>query len=161
MSQSATSTRFLNTPRDGDSTTSLGSLFQCLTTLSVKKFFLISSLNLPWCNLRPLPLILLLVTWEKRPICEHRSLQVPSMTVSVEGTHVFICFAKWSSGTTKQGLSQLSCALWSKRWLLSHEPWGRFPALVAWSAGTQPLKKCQAEAGLIYSCCLEQVALLT
>ncbi|KAK4811306.1 hypothetical protein QYF61_023358 [Mycteria americana] len=39
MSQSATSTRLLNTSRDGDSTTSLGSLFQCLTTLSVKKFF--------------------------------------------------------------------------------------------------------------------------
>jgi len=38
---------FLNTSRDGDSTTSLGSLFQCLTTLSVKKFFLISNLNLP------------------------------------------------------------------------------------------------------------------
>jgi len=33
------STRFLNTSRDGDSTTSLGSLFQCLTTLSVKNFF--------------------------------------------------------------------------------------------------------------------------
>ncbi|KAK4826770.1 hypothetical protein QYF61_011397 [Mycteria americana] len=32
---------------DGDSTTSLGSLFQCLTTLLVKKFFLISNLNLP------------------------------------------------------------------------------------------------------------------
>jgi len=37
--------------QDGDSTTSLGSLFQCLTTFSVKKFFLIFSLNLPWCNL--------------------------------------------------------------------------------------------------------------
>ena len=67
ISQSATSTHFLNTYRDGDSTASLGSLFQCLTTLSVKKFFLISSLNLPWCSLRSLPLILLLVTWEKRP----------------------------------------------------------------------------------------------
>ncbi|KAK4827925.1 hypothetical protein QYF61_022373 [Mycteria americana] len=32
--------------RDGDSTTSLGSPSQCLTTLSVKKFFLISHLNL-------------------------------------------------------------------------------------------------------------------
>jgi len=31
---------FLNTYRDGDSTSSLGSLFQCLTTLSVKKIFL-------------------------------------------------------------------------------------------------------------------------
>jgi len=34
--------KFLNTSRDGDSTTFLGSLFQCLTALSVKKFFLIS-----------------------------------------------------------------------------------------------------------------------
>jgi len=38
---------FLNTSRDSDSTTSLGSLFQCLTTLSIKKFFQISNLNLP------------------------------------------------------------------------------------------------------------------
>ncbi|KAK4815239.1 hypothetical protein QYF61_022886 [Mycteria americana] len=37
---------------EGDSATSLGSLFQCLIILSVKKFFLISSLNLPWRNLR-------------------------------------------------------------------------------------------------------------
>ncbi|KAM7124178.1 COP9 signalosome complex subunit 5 isoform 2-T2 [Ciconia maguari] len=52
--------------QDGDSTTFLGSLFQCLTTLPVKKFFLISNLNLPWHNLRPFPLVLWLVTWEKR-----------------------------------------------------------------------------------------------
>ncbi|KAK4832220.1 hypothetical protein QYF61_021067, partial [Mycteria americana] len=67
MSLSTTSTRLLNTSRDGNSTTSLGSLFQCLTTLSVNKFFLISNLNPPWCNLRPFPLVLSLVTWEKRP----------------------------------------------------------------------------------------------
>ncbi|KAK4820465.1 LOW QUALITY PROTEIN: hypothetical protein QYF61_027747 [Mycteria americana] len=66
MSRSTTSTHLLNTSRDGDSTTSLGSLCQCLTTLSVQKFFLISSLNLPWCNLRPFPLVLSLITWEKR-----------------------------------------------------------------------------------------------
>jgi len=46
-SESATSTCFLNTSGDGDSATSLDSLFQCLTTPSVKKFFLISNLNLP------------------------------------------------------------------------------------------------------------------
>ena len=46
MSLSTTSKWFLNTSMDGDSTTSLGSLFQCLTTLSVKKCFLISNLNL-------------------------------------------------------------------------------------------------------------------
>ncbi|KAK4833077.1 hypothetical protein QYF61_027739 [Mycteria americana] len=61
MSISTSSKRLLNTSRDGDSTTSLGSLFQCLITLSVKKNFLISSLNLPWRNLRPFPLVLSLV----------------------------------------------------------------------------------------------------
>ena len=68
MYLSATSPHFMNTSRDSDSTTSLGSLCQCLATLPEKKFFLISNLNLPWCNIRPLPLILSLVTWEKRPI---------------------------------------------------------------------------------------------
>jgi len=57
MSLSTASKQFLNASRDGYSTTSLGSLFQCLTTLSVKKCFLISNLNLPWHNLRPFPLI--------------------------------------------------------------------------------------------------------
>jgi len=54
MSWSATPTRFSNLSRDGDSTTVLGSLVQCLTTLSIKKFFLIPNINLPWRNLRPL-----------------------------------------------------------------------------------------------------------
>jgi len=67
MSWRATSTRVLNPSKDGDSTTSLGSLLQCPSTLSEKTFFLISNLNLPWRNLRPLPLVLSLVTWEKRP----------------------------------------------------------------------------------------------
>ena len=57
-SLSATFTSFLNTSRDGDPTTSLGSLCQCLTTLSEKKCFLISNLKLPWYNVRPLLLIL-------------------------------------------------------------------------------------------------------
>jgi len=48
-------------------TTALGSLVQGLTTLPVKKFLLISNLNLPRRNLRPSPLVLSLVTWEKRP----------------------------------------------------------------------------------------------
>lgn len=42
---------FLNTSRAGYSFTSLGSLFQCLTTFCMKKFFLVSSLNLPWPSL--------------------------------------------------------------------------------------------------------------
>ena len=52
--------------KDGDSTTSLGSLFQCLTTLSVKKRILISNLNLPWGNSEAISFILSLVTWDKR-----------------------------------------------------------------------------------------------
>jgi len=65
MSLSATSTCFLSTARDSDSTTSLGSLCHCLKTLS-EKFYLMSNLNLSWYNLRPLTIILLVVTWEKR-----------------------------------------------------------------------------------------------
>lgn len=53
MSLSATSTRLLNTCRDRDSITSLGSLLQSLTTLFMKKFFLRSKLDFPWHNLRP------------------------------------------------------------------------------------------------------------
>ena len=51
----------------GDSTTSLDGLFQHTTTLSEKNFFLISNLNLSWCNLRPLLLVLSVVTWKKKP----------------------------------------------------------------------------------------------
>ncbi|KAK4825808.1 hypothetical protein QYF61_002413 [Mycteria americana] len=48
----------LNVSRGGTSTTSLGNLHQCFTTLIVKNFFLISSLNLPSFTLKPLPLVL-------------------------------------------------------------------------------------------------------
>ena len=47
----------LNTPGDGDLTTSLGSLCCCITTLYEIKPFLIPNLTLPWCNLRPSPLV--------------------------------------------------------------------------------------------------------
>jgi len=59
MSLGSVSIHLSNTSGDGASTPSLGSLFQRFTTLSVKKFFLISSLNLLWCNLRPFPLVLM------------------------------------------------------------------------------------------------------
>ena len=58
MSLITTSECFLNITRD-DSTTTLGSQLQCLTTIHLeKKFFLTSNLNLPRHNLRPLPLVL-------------------------------------------------------------------------------------------------------
>ena len=43
----------LNVCKDKAFTTSLGNLFQCLTTLTVNNSFLVSSLNLPSSNLKP------------------------------------------------------------------------------------------------------------
>ena len=52
----------LDAYRDGASTTSLGNLFQCVTTLCVKKFLLIFNLNLPCLSLKQFPLVLSLST---------------------------------------------------------------------------------------------------
>jgi len=46
MSLSTTYKCFFNTSRDGDSITSMGRLFQHLTTFVEKKFFLISNLKI-------------------------------------------------------------------------------------------------------------------
>lgn len=62
LSSGATSTWFWNTSSNGDSTISLGSLFQCLTTLSVIFFPLTANLNLSWCNLRPFKELLMLTS---------------------------------------------------------------------------------------------------
>jgi len=48
----------LNVSRDGASTASLGNLCQGFTTLSIKKVFFISSLNLPTFHLTALPFVL-------------------------------------------------------------------------------------------------------
>ena len=57
----------LNTAREGAATASLGNLGQGLTTLRVKNFFLISSLNLPSFSLKPSPLVLSLHALVKSP----------------------------------------------------------------------------------------------
>ena len=59
------SRQVLNISREGDSTTSLGSLFQCSVTLRWKKFFLIFRRNFLCFRLCPLPLVLPLGTTEK------------------------------------------------------------------------------------------------
>lgn len=58
----------LNIDRHGSSITSIGSLLQCLTTLPVEKFFITSSLNLPWGNFLPFLCILSSVTKVHRPV---------------------------------------------------------------------------------------------
>lgn len=49
---SATCSLYLNTSKDGDSITSLGSPVRCQITYSVKKCILMTNLNLPWCIFR-------------------------------------------------------------------------------------------------------------
>ena len=61
-----TSRRVLNISREGDSTTSLGSLFQGSITLRGKKFFLMFSWNFLCFSLCPLPLVLSLGTTERQ-----------------------------------------------------------------------------------------------
>jgi len=48
----------LDSTRKEASTTSLGNLFQCLTTHCVKSFFFISDLNLLFSSFKALPLVL-------------------------------------------------------------------------------------------------------
>ncbi|KAJ7426763.1 hypothetical protein WISP_12835 [Willisornis vidua] len=62
---SATSSLSLNTSRDSDCITSLGSLSQSLNNLSGKKFFLMSNPKLLWHSFRLCPLVLLLFAWEQ------------------------------------------------------------------------------------------------
>lgn len=56
MPLSTTGTHLLSASGDGGSAISLGSQFQCFTTRSEEKFFLISNLSLPWSNFRLFPL---------------------------------------------------------------------------------------------------------
>ena len=60
-----TSRQVVNICREGESTASLGSLFQCSVTLRGKKFFLMFSWSFLCFNLCPLPLVLSLGTTEK------------------------------------------------------------------------------------------------
>lgn len=51
---------FLKHLQDSDSITSLGRPFQCLVTPSLKKFFLLANLNLPWHSLKLCSLVLIM-----------------------------------------------------------------------------------------------------
>lgn len=62
--------------------TSLCSLFHCLTTLSVKNFFRVFNLNLPWHSLRPFPFLLLIVPWNC-PVLQGASVHTGLTQISV------------------------------------------------------------------------------
>ena len=73
----------LNTAREGAPTASLGNLFQGLTALIVKTFFLISNVNLPSFSLKSLPLVLSL-----RALMKNTS---PSFWRETFSHYVWIC----------------------------------------------------------------------
>ena len=54
----------------------LGQPVQCVTTLCVKNFLLISNLNLPCLSLKPFPLVLSTLTNSYSPSCLYPPLQV-------------------------------------------------------------------------------------
>ncbi|XP_071588804.1 kelch-like protein 20 [Heliangelus exortis] len=64
--------------------------FQCLTTLSVKKYFLTSSLNLPCCSFHPFPLLLSQFTKEQRLFPS--SLQPPLR--QLKRACAWVCFSR-------------------------------------------------------------------
>ncbi|KAK4824310.1 hypothetical protein QYF61_013055 [Mycteria americana] len=90
MSPSTTSTRLLNTSRDGDSTTSLGSLFQCLRTLSVVVESDKVSPQPPFLQAKqpqfPQPLLTGLVLQTLHQLC------CPSLDLNV--LHVFLVYSR-------------------------------------------------------------------
>ena len=95
MSLSTTSRHFLNTFRDGDSTTSLGSPFQCLAALSVKKFF---------PDIQPKLTLAQLETTSPHPVTCHQWEETnPALTLSIQislkyYTHcwLLLCHLTWS-----------------------------------------------------------------
>ena len=82
------SRQVLNTTREGVSTTSLGSLFQCSVTLAVKQFFHIICIEHPVFQFVLLLLVLLLHTMEKKspasftsfPLDIYKHLQIPTQS---------------------------------------------------------------------------------
>ena len=82
MFLTATSPCFLNYSRDSDSSSHWSVCSNALPLFLKRIFFLISSLNIPRCNLRPLPLILEL----------GRSFLLQKQTLASEIKSCFLCY---------------------------------------------------------------------
>jgi len=96
----------LNISREGDSTTYLGSLFQCSVTLRGKKFFLMFRRNFLCFSLCPLPLVLSLgITEKSGPILLTPTLEIYRLShhwqftiyVTFSTIDAFVCFVMYSS----------------------------------------------------------------
>lgn len=93
MFLSTTSVQLFNTSSDGHSNASLSCLFQCLTTFSMKKYFLMFNLNLPSTSWGHFPLFYHMLLREKRltpippmfkQIQQEESSQKPGPTLGFE-----------------------------------------------------------------------------
>lgn len=110
----------LNSSRNGDSTNFLGSLFQFLTNLSEKKFFLISNLNLP-CFLMSYLLSHWFTPTETIIVCIHLYTAYVTFSLAALLCHLqppwqAVSFPLWW---------QLDFMLWQKQWDYSateHQP---------------------------------------
>lgn len=102
----ATSTRILSTSRDGDSTSSLGNLFQYFTTLS-----LIANLKLLWQKRRPIHSTLLRVgsgyqNWYWLPCAIQGTCQCSHCLCTEAGS---VCSARAVSVANAQSFKHVTC----------------------------------------------------
>lgn len=103
MFLSATSPRLLTASRNGDSTTPLGTLFQCIATLSEKKFRNLPRYGFKVGNANPKSETHLYIIWSCQIHLTHRhvnpviKLKLPSLDSISFSFHS--CYTYWSPGS--------------------------------------------------------------
>ena len=100
----------LNTSREGASTTSLGNLFHCLTTLIVKNFFLLSKLNLPSFTFKSLPLVLSLPALVKKSISSFLASPLQVLKAAIRSAQNLL-FSKLNNPSSLSLSSQERCSI--------------------------------------------------
>ena len=116
----ATSSLALNASRDGASTTPLGNLFHCVTTLCVKNFLLISNLKLSCHSLKLFPLVLSLST---------RVNQLLGLYECSGGWHKRV---RWSQLENSQQETRKKSKNFEDAYSLFSEQWPSHPFTILW-----------------------------
>ena len=111
MSLSTTSKRFLNTSWDGDSATSLGSLFQCLITLLENRFFLTSNLYRTQLEAILSSPVTSYILKEANPHLATTSFQG---VVEMYEPPLSLLFSRFNSHSSREG-SESKCLCWGKK----------------------------------------------
>ena len=118
----ATSSLALDAPSLDAFTTYLGNLFQCITTLWVKNFLLISNLNLPCPSWKPFPLVLSLSTLINScsPSCLYVPFKYWKATMRSPWSLLFSKLNKMVRAFLQRGFS--SCVLFLFSWCEVQSP---------------------------------------